>query len=74
MISGFFVNTQDGRVATQGQLTEAGLLASLAAALGCRSNPSIAVTLERQPAGSAGGTIAAPIAKSVLEAMLGGGL
>ena len=35
---------------------------------------AIAVTLERQPAGSAGGTVAAPIAKSVLEAMLGGGL
>jgi peptidoglycan glycosyltransferase len=38
-------------------------------------NPQIAVavTLERQPAGSQGGIVAAPIAKSVLEAMLGGG-
>ncbi|HYI37819.1 MAG TPA: hypothetical protein VEX39_14500 [Thermoleophilaceae bacterium] len=26
MISGFFVNTEDGRVATQGQLAEAGLI------------------------------------------------
>jgi peptidoglycan glycosyltransferase len=34
---------------------------------------AVAVTLERQPAGSQGGTVAAPIAKSVLEAMLGGG-
>ncbi len=34
---------------------------------------AIAVTLERQPAGSQGGTVAAPIAKSVLEALLGGG-
>jgi penicillin-binding protein A len=38
-------------------------------------NPQIAVavTLERQPAGSQGGIVAAPIAKSVLEALLGGG-
>jgi penicillin-binding protein A len=38
-------------------------------------NPKIAVavTLERQPAGSQGGIVAAPIAKSVLEAILGGG-
>ena len=34
---------------------------------------AIAVTIERQPAGSQGGTVAAPIAKSVLEALLGGG-
>ncbi len=34
---------------------------------------AIAVTLEQQPAGSQGGTVAAPIAKSVLEALLGGG-
>jgi peptidoglycan glycosyltransferase len=34
---------------------------------------AVAVTLERQPAGSFGGTVAAPIARSVLEAMLGGG-
>jgi peptidoglycan glycosyltransferase len=34
---------------------------------------AVAVTVERQPPGSFGGTIAAPIAKSVLEAMLGGG-
>jgi peptidoglycan glycosyltransferase len=34
---------------------------------------AVAVTLERQPAGSQGGTVAAPIAKSVLEAVLGGG-
>ena len=33
---------------------------------------AVAVTLERQPAGSFGGVVAAPIAKSVLEAMLGG--
>ena len=33
---------------------------------------AVAVTLERQPAGSQGGTVAAPIARSVLEAMLGG--
>jgi penicillin-binding protein A len=32
---------------------------------------AVAVTLERQPAGSQGGTVAAPIAKSVLEAVLG---
>jgi hypothetical protein len=31
------------------------------------------VTLERQPAGSQGGTMAAPIASSVLQAVLGGG-
>jgi peptidoglycan glycosyltransferase len=31
---------------------------------------AVAVTLERQPAGSQGGTVAAPIARSVLEAML----
>ena len=31
---------------------------------------AVAVTLERQPAGSFGGTVAAPIAKSVLEALL----
>ena len=31
---------------------------------------AVAVTLERQPAGSQGGTVAAPIAKSVLEAVL----
>ena len=34
---------------------------------------AVAVTVERQPAGSQGGTVAAPIAKSVLEALLGGG-
>jgi len=34
---------------------------------------AVAVTLERQPAGSQGGTVAAPIARNVLEAMLGGG-
>jgi penicillin-binding protein A len=34
---------------------------------------AVAVTLERQPAGSQGGTVAAPIAKGVLEAVLGGG-
>jgi penicillin-binding protein A len=34
---------------------------------------AVAVTLERQPAGSFGGVVAAPIAKSVLEAMLGSG-
>ncbi len=34
---------------------------------------AVAVTVERQPPGSFGGTVAAPIAKSVLEAMLGGG-
>jgi penicillin-binding protein A len=34
---------------------------------------AIAVTLERQPSGSQGGTVAAPIAASVLEALLGGG-
>jgi peptidoglycan glycosyltransferase len=34
---------------------------------------AVAVTLERQPPGSQGGTVAAPIAKSVLEAVLGGG-
>jgi penicillin-binding protein A len=33
---------------------------------------AVAVTLERQPAGSQGGIVAAPIAKSVLEALLGG--
>jgi penicillin-binding protein A len=31
---------------------------------------AVAVTLERQPAGSQGGTVAAPIARSVLEALL----
>jgi peptidoglycan glycosyltransferase len=31
---------------------------------------AVAVTIERQPAGSQGGTVAAPIAKSVLEAVL----
>jgi penicillin-binding protein A len=31
---------------------------------------AVAVTLERQPAGSQGGTVAAPIARAVLEAML----
>jgi peptidoglycan glycosyltransferase len=35
---------------------------------------AVAVTLERQPAGSFGGVVAAPIAKSVLETMLGGGV
>jgi penicillin-binding protein A len=34
---------------------------------------AVAVTLERQPAGSQGGIVAAPIAKSVLEAVLGEG-
>jgi peptidoglycan glycosyltransferase len=34
---------------------------------------AVAVTLERQAPGSQGGTVAAPIAKSVLEAALGGG-
>jgi penicillin-binding protein A len=34
---------------------------------------AVAVTVERQPAGSQGGTVAAPIARSVLEAVLGGG-
>jgi peptidoglycan glycosyltransferase len=34
---------------------------------------AIAVTVERQPPGSAGGTVAAPIARSVLETLLGGG-
>jgi peptidoglycan glycosyltransferase len=34
---------------------------------------AVAVTVERQPPGSFGGTVAAPIARSVLEAMLGGG-
>ena len=34
---------------------------------------AIAVTVERQPPGSAGGTVAAPIARSVLESLLGGG-
>jgi penicillin-binding protein A len=34
---------------------------------------AVAVTLERQPAGSQGGTVAAPIARNVLEAVLGGG-
>jgi peptidoglycan glycosyltransferase len=34
---------------------------------------AVAVTLERQPAGSQGGVVAAPIAKAVLESMLGGG-
>jgi peptidoglycan glycosyltransferase len=33
---------------------------------------AVAVTLERQPPGSQGGTVAAPIARSVLEAVLGG--
>ena len=33
---------------------------------------AIAVTVEQQPPGSQGGTVAAPIAKSVLEALLGG--
>ena len=32
---------------------------------------AVAVTVERQPPGSAGGTVAAPIAKSVLEELLG---
>jgi penicillin-binding protein A len=38
-------------------------------------NPRMAVaaTVERQPPGSAGGTVAAPIARSVLEELLGGG-
>jgi penicillin-binding protein A len=34
---------------------------------------AVAVTVENQPSGSQGGTVAAPIAKSVLEAALGGG-
>ena len=34
---------------------------------------AVAVTIERQPAGSQGGTVAAPIAKGVLQAVLGGG-
>jgi peptidoglycan glycosyltransferase len=34
---------------------------------------AVAVTVENQPSGSQGGTVAAPIAKSVLEAVLGGG-
>ena len=34
---------------------------------------AIAVTVERQPAGSQGGTVAAPIASSVLQALLGAG-
>ena len=34
---------------------------------------AVAVTLERQPPGSQGGIVAAPIAKTVLEALLGGG-
>jgi peptidoglycan glycosyltransferase len=34
---------------------------------------AIAVTIEQQPPGSQGGTVAAPIAKAVLEALLGGG-
>ncbi|MEA2331767.1 MAG: penicillin-binding protein [Thermoleophilaceae bacterium] len=34
---------------------------------------AVAVTLERQPAGSQGGTVAAPIARDVLQALLGGG-
>jgi len=34
---------------------------------------AVAVTVERQPAGSQGGTVAAPIARSVLEALLGDG-
>jgi peptidoglycan glycosyltransferase len=34
---------------------------------------AVAVTVERQPPGSFGGTVAAPIAKTVLEALLGGG-
>ena len=38
-----------------------------------RPRMAVAVTLERQPGGSQGGTVAAPIAKSVLEALLGGG-
>jgi penicillin-binding protein A len=33
---------------------------------------AVAVTVENQPSGSQGGTVAAPIAKSVLEAVLGG--
>jgi peptidoglycan glycosyltransferase len=33
---------------------------------------AVAVTIENQPSGSQGGTVAAPIAKSVLEAVLGG--
>jgi penicillin-binding protein A len=33
---------------------------------------AIAVTVERQPPGSAGGTVAAPIAANVLETLLGG--
>jgi peptidoglycan glycosyltransferase len=34
---------------------------------------AVAVTVERQPPGSAGGTVAAPIARSVLEELLGSG-
>ena len=34
---------------------------------------AVAVTVERQPPGSAGGTVAAPIARGVLEELLGGG-
>jgi peptidoglycan glycosyltransferase len=34
---------------------------------------AVAVTVERQPAGSQGGTVAAPIARGVLEAVLGSG-
>jgi penicillin-binding protein A len=34
---------------------------------------AIAVTVENQPSGSQGGTVAAPIAASVMEALLGGG-
>jgi penicillin-binding protein A len=34
---------------------------------------AIAVTIERQPPGSAGGTVAAPIAANVLETLLGSG-
>jgi penicillin-binding protein A len=34
---------------------------------------AVAVTVERQPPGSAGGTVAAPIARSVLEQLLGSG-
>jgi peptidoglycan glycosyltransferase len=34
---------------------------------------AIAVTVENQPSGSQGGTVAAPIAASVMEAVLGGG-
>ena len=34
---------------------------------------AIAVTIEQQPSGSQGGTVAAPIAASVIQAVLGGG-